>query len=126
MLSAKCSAQPRKKKAKGKAVTLDDCIRVGLGQLRLDPTSFYDMTFADFQLAAEGFYNLEERRQQTEWERTRWLGALLLSPHSKPGKSIKPHDIATFPWEKKSKSKGNNQLLKNALKRATNGQAKRP
>ena len=91
--------------------------------MRLSPTAFYDMTFMDFQLAAEGFFNLEERRQQSEWERMRWLGALLLSPHAKKGQSIKPQDIATFPWEKKPKHKGNNQLLKNALKSATNGKA---
>ena len=116
----------RKKKAKGKALTLEDCIRVGLGQLRLNPSAFWDMTFVDFLLAAEGFFNLEERRQQSEWERARWLGALLLSPHAKKGQSIKPQDIATFPWEQKSKKVGSNQLLKNALKSATNGKAKRP
>ena len=31
------------------------------------------------------------------WERTRWLATVLLSPHSK--KTLKPTDIAQFPWE---------------------------
>jgi hypothetical protein len=45
----------------------------------------------------------------------------MLSPHTKKGHSIKPQDLAIFPWEKKPKKKGNNQLLKNALNRMSNG-----
>jgi len=96
---------------------------VGLGQLRLDPTSFYSMTLPEFLLAAEGFHQLEEVRQQAHWERTRWLATLTLSPHTKKGHSIKPTDLAIFPWEKQKKKKGSNQLLKNALKNMTDGQA---
>jgi len=84
------------------------------------------MTFQDFQLAAEGFFELEEIRQRAEWERARWMSCLTLSPHTKKGQRIKPEDIATFPWEQKSKKVGSNQLLKNALKSAINGKAKRP
>ena len=96
---------------------------MGLGQLRLDPTSFYSMTLPEFLLAAEGFHQLEEVRQQAHWERTRWLATLTLSPHTKKGHSIKPTDLAIFPWEKQKKKKGRNQLLKNALKKMTDGQA---
>lgn len=98
-------------------------MKVGLGQLRLDPTSFYSMTLPEFLLAAEGFHQLEEVRQQAHWERTRWLATLTLSPHTKKGHSIKPTDLAIFPWEKQKKKKGSNQLLKNALKKMTDGQA---
>jgi hypothetical protein len=98
-------------------------LKVGLGQLRLDPTSFYSMTLPEFLLAAEGFHQLEEVRQQAHWERTRWLATLTLSPHTKKGHSIKPTDLAIFPWEKQKKKKGSNQLLKNALKKMTDGQA---
>lgn len=94
---------------------------MGLGQLRLDPTSFYSMTLEEFLLAAQGFHQLEEVRQQAHWERTRWLATLTLSPHTKKGHNIKPTDLAIFPWEKKPKKKGNNQLLKNALNRMSNG-----
>ena len=113
--------QARKKKAKGKALTLDDCIKVGLGQLRLSPSSFYDMLFSDFLLAAQGFYDLEEQRQRSNWERHRWTATILLSPHSKKGQKIKPHDLCIFPWEKKPKSKGNNALLKSTLNAMNNG-----
>jgi hypothetical protein len=81
------------------------------------------MTLPEFLLAAEGFHQLEEVRQQAHWERTRWLATLTLSPHTKKGHSIKPTDLAIFPWEKQKKKKGRNQLLKNALKKMTDGQA---
>jgi hypothetical protein len=81
------------------------------------------MTLPEFLLAAEGFHQLEEVRQQAHWERTRWLATLTLSPHTKKGHSIKPTDLAIFPWEKQKKKKGSNQLLKNALKKMTDGQA---
>jgi len=79
------------------------------------------MTLEEFLIAAQGFHQLEEVRQQAEWERTRWLATLMLSPHTKKGHSIKPQDLAICPWEKKPKKKGNNQLLKNALNRMSNG-----
>ena len=113
-----------KKKDEGKPVTFADCVKVGLGQLRLDPTAFYDMTFNDFLLAADGFHRLEEVRQQQEWERTRWQTLLLLSPHTKKGHRLKPTDLCTFPWEKATKKKRSNKLLEKELKRISNGQAR--
>ena len=115
-----CWAPARKKKGKGKPLNVDDCIRVGLGQLCLSPSCFYDMLLSDFLLAAEGFYNLEETRQQAEWERTRWLACMGLAPHSRKGQRIKPQDLAIFPWEEKKK-RGNNKLLANTLNRLSNG-----
>jgi hypothetical protein len=101
-------------------------MQIGLGQLRLGPSVFYDMTFQEFCAAATGMNKQEEVRQQQEWERTRWLAALTLAPHSKPGQRIKPQDLATFPWEKKKKNKGNNKLLANALRNMNDGKTKRP
>tara|TARA_R110002012_G_scaffold13648_4_gene57973 strand:- start:3984 stop:4199 length:216 start_codon:yes stop_codon:yes gene_type:complete len=42
-------------------------------------------------------------KERFEWERTRWLCAVLLQPHRKKGTSIKPTDIIRFDWEKKDK-----------------------
>lgn len=42
-------------------------------------------------------------QMQLSWEQTRWLGAIILQPHMKKGKSIKPQDLVAFPWEKKEK-----------------------
>jgi hypothetical protein len=98
-------------------------MQIGLGQLRLGPSVFYDMTFEEFCAAAQGMHKQEEFRQQQDWERTRWLAAVNLSPHSKAGHKIKPTDLCIFPWEKKKKKKNNgqNKVLAMALKGMKNG-----
>lgn len=49
-----------------------------------------------------GFYELEETRQRSEWERARWAAAVNLSIYAKKGQRIKPQDLAVFPWEKEA------------------------
>lgn len=96
-------------------------MQIGLGQLRLGPSVFYDMTFEEITAAAQGMNKQIELRERGEWERVRWLAAVTLSPHSKPGQRIKPSDLAIFPWEEKKKNTGNNKLLANALRTMNNG-----
>lgn len=106
-----------KKKAEGgKRLTLDDLKKVGLGHLRLDPTSFYDMLLSDLLLAAEGFMELEEQRERQAWERARWTAAMAMQPHAKKGARIKPTDLCKFPWDAKP-NKQVNQVLHNMLKK---------
>jgi len=95
-------------------------MRVGLGQLRLSPSCFYDMTLHEFLLAVDGFMMLEENRERQHWERTRWLAAVTLQPHAKKGTRLKPTDIAKFPWDKKAKGKSDNKLLASTIKRLAN------
>jgi hypothetical protein len=38
---------------------------------------------------------------QMSWEQTRWLGAIILQPHVKKGRNVKPHDLIELPWDKK-------------------------
>lgn len=96
-------------------------MQIGLGQLRFSPSVFYDMTFGEFCAAAQGMNLHEEMREKQEWERTRWLAALMLAPHSKKGQRIKPTDICIFPWEKKKKNKGDQKMLAKVLKQMSNG-----
>lgn len=62
---------------------------------------FYDMTPRMWRNCVEGYNERENRKEQTEWERTRWQTAVLLNPHTK--KSIKARDLIVFPWEKQQK-----------------------
>ena len=64
---------------------------------------FYDMLPREFWNKVEGFYELENMRQRTAWERTRWSTCLLLNIHLGRGKSIKPTDLVQFEWEKDEK-----------------------
>lgn len=86
-----------KKKTDGAPLTFADMKEIGLGQLCLSPSAFYDMTLTDLLAAMHGAAKKEERGYQQQWAQMRWLASVLLQPHSK--KSIKPTDLLKFPWE---------------------------
>ena len=65
---------------------------------------FYDMLPREFWNKLEGFYELENIRQRSDWERTRWSTCLLLNIHIAKGKSIKPTDLIKFDWENEEKN----------------------
>lgn len=50
-------------------------------------------------LRIEGHRRAMEARDRSEWERIRWLAAVLLQPYAAKGRTIKPADIAAFPWD---------------------------
>ena len=62
---------------------------------------FYDMLPKHFWNKLDGFYKLENLRQQQEWERVRWSTILLLNIQLPKGKTLKPKDLVEFEWEKK-------------------------
>ena len=53
--------------------------------------------------AQRGMYEVWEIDQQGEWERKRWLAAIIINPHVK--KNIQPKDLVKFPWEKQRRKK---------------------
>ncbi len=53
-----------------------------------------------FRLKLEGMREAQFQQYKNEWERTRWLATIVLSPHQKKGKGIKPRDLIEFEWEK--------------------------
>ena len=64
---------------------------------------FYDMLPREFWNKIEGFRELENMRQRSDWERTRWSTCLLLNIQLPKNKSIKPTDLIEFEWEKGKK-----------------------
>lgn len=77
-----------------------EAIAYGFGIL---PKEFWDLTFHEFFLLQRGRNEIFQMKERFEWERTRWLCAVLLQPHRKKGTSIKPTDLIKFEWEKKDK-----------------------
>ena len=73
-----------------------------MGLLGLTPDLLYELTFREFGNAVRGRYKSEELLDRSNWERVRWQTALLLNVHTKKGTSLKPKDLAVFPWEKKN------------------------
>ncbi len=64
---------------------------------------FYDMLPREFWNRVDGFYELENMRQRSDWERTRWSTCLLLNIQMAKGKTIKPTDLIVFEWEEDKK-----------------------
>ena len=60
---------------------------------------FYNMLPREFWNKMDGFYKLENMRQRSDWERTRWSTCLLLNIQLPKGKSVKPMDLIRFEWE---------------------------
>ena len=64
---------------------------------------FYGMLPREFWNKLDGFHELENMRQRSDWERTRWSTCLLLNIQLPKNKSIKPKDLIKFEWEKENK-----------------------
>jgi len=64
---------------------------------------FYDYLPKHFWNKLDGFYELENIRERSKWERTRWQTTLLLNIQIAKGKKLKPTDLIEFEWDKKQK-----------------------
>lgn len=71
----------------------------------LTPTIYWQSTFSQVVEYVKRYNQLEESREQRQWERTRWQTAALLNVHAKKGKQVKPTDLIKFPWERKNEIK---------------------
>ena len=74
-----------------------------MGQLGYNITELYEMTPKMFFNAQLGMWERWEVETQRDWDRTRWLGAVTINPHTK--RNVQPKDLATFEWEKKRRRK---------------------
>ena len=75
---------------------------------------FYDMIPKHFFNKMDGFFELEQLRDRSDWERTRWQTCYLLNFHLPRGKHLKLKDLIHFAWEKKDVKKGYNKLKNKA------------
>lgn len=64
---------------------------------------FYNYLPKHFWNKLDGFYELENIREKSKWERVRWQTTLLLNIQMAKGKKIKPTDLIEFEWDKKNK-----------------------
>ena len=70
-----------------------------MGYLQLTPSEFYDMTFQELKIMAEGKRRSDENQMRAMYEVARFQSVYVLQPHMKKGKKLKLTDIAKFPWE---------------------------
>lgn len=69
-----------------------------MGRIGLNFDDFERLTPDEFSAVADSWYSEAEMKHRAEWERSRWLAACMLTPHSK--KAVAPKDIVEFEWEK--------------------------
>tara|TARA_R110002050_G_scaffold179110_2_gene312309 strand:- start:977 stop:1246 length:270 start_codon:yes stop_codon:yes gene_type:complete len=84
---------------------------------------FYDYLPKHFWNKMDGFYELENIRERSEWERVRWSTTLLLNIHLGKGKSLKPKDLISFDWDKTTEKDDFEKLKAKAefIKKMENG-----
>tara|TARA_R110002124_G_scaffold262960_2_gene429152 strand:- start:5333 stop:5602 length:270 start_codon:yes stop_codon:yes gene_type:complete len=84
---------------------------------------FYDYLPKHFWNKMDGFYELENIRERSEWERVRWSTTLLLNIHLGKGKSLKPKDLISFDWDKTTEKQDFEKLKAKAefIKKMENG-----
>ena len=75
---------------------------------------FYDMIPKHFFNKLDGFFELEQLRDRSDWERTRWQTCYLLNIQLPRGKQIKLKDLIQFEWESKDAKVDYNKLKKRA------------
>ena len=75
---------------------------------------FYDMIPRHFFNKLDGFFELEQLRDRSDWERTRWKTCYLLNIQMPRGKSLKLKDLIRFGWESKDAKVDYDKLKKRA------------
>ena len=78
---------------------------MALGRLGLSYDEFLDYTPRSFYNKLKGINDMREEMDRSDWERARWMSTLIINPHVK--KTIRPKDLALFPWEKKEVKNNN-------------------
>lgn len=74
--------------------------RIAFGELGFTPDDLGVYKPEYFRIKLEGIRYAQTQQFRNEWERTRWLATVILSPHAKKGKGVKPKDLIVFEWEK--------------------------
>ena len=74
--------------------------RIAFGELGFTPDDLGVYKPEYFRIKLEGIRYAQTQQFRNEWERTRWLATVILSPHAKKGKGVKPKDLIMFEWEK--------------------------
>lgn len=68
--------------------------------MNIVPSEWENITPYYFKCRLDGMRNKEIQIYRSEMERTRWLAAMILSPHAKKGMPIDPKKLSQFSWEK--------------------------
>ena len=65
-------------------------------------SEFYAAELGEVLCVMNSFYQLQEQKEQQDWERIRFLAYVNMKPHDTKKRIKKPADILPFPWESSS------------------------
>lgn len=94
----------------------------GLGVLRIPWADFQTWTLPMIAAALAGYEKDKDQQHRTSWEQTRWLATVLLQPHAKKGRKLKPSDLLQFPWEDRPEGASVETLVAMAANTGKRGQ----
>lgn len=66
---------------------------------------FFDMEPAMFALKAKGWSELQQMHQRDTYDSARMVARVVAQVNAKKGQTIKPEQIARFPWDAKGKNR---------------------
>jgi len=75
-------------------------LQIAFGQIGMNPADFWRMSWRDFQLKQQGFFELKNSEYKSEWERARFVAFYTLAPHDVKRRLHSYQDLIRFPWEK--------------------------
>jgi hypothetical protein len=64
----------------------------------MSPAEFWQMSWRDFRLKQQGFFELENNRFRTGWEQARFAAFYSVQPWAKKGRMNKMTDLMRFEW----------------------------
>lgn len=73
-------------------------MEIAFGQMGMNPAEFWRMSFRDFRLKQQGFFELRNQDFKNGWEQTRFISYYSAIGFLK--KHTKMKDICRFEWEK--------------------------
>lgn len=93
-------------------------MEMGMGELRLSPSSFYSMTMPELFAAIRGSREATNRVNREAWERVRWHAAVVASTVPRKNKrGIRPQDLIKFPWDNIAENAPSTDEIRASLER---------
>lgn len=88
-----------------KPLTLEDILKIGLGELGMDPDVLYDYSFEEFLLKLEGYRHAQLTADKNSWERMRELAFNVCAYTGNMKKGLTKYMFMPFTWDENKAGK---------------------
>ena len=73
-------------------------LEIAFGQMGMSPAEFWRMSWRDFQLKQQGFFEMKNEEYKLSWTQARFIAFYAASGFLKKGTKMK--DLIRFDWER--------------------------